>query len=563
MIFLPRKVITQPMIIATKTMRLSSRSNWLKRYFQQRFTIKTGALLIAVLLSQTAYAEEEILTPTGEPFSYAWLKGYAKQLASEPYESYQGELPESLQGLDWDEYQQIQFNNEEALWRDDEKLAYRTELFHLGLYFEQPVQIYELDEGVVRQIDYAPSLFNYGDREIDSDELPKDLGYAGFRMQFSNDWKRDVISFLGASYFRAVGKEMQYGLSARGLAIDTALPEPEEFPMFTHFWLEKPKQGSDTATVYALLDSPSVAGAYRFDIKAGAVLTTKVDTALYPRKAIQRLGVAPLTSMYMIGENNRRANWDWRPEIHDSDGLAMNTGNGEWIWRPLANPRTLRFNSHADNNPKGFGLMQRDRDFDHYQDDGVFYELRPSLWIEPLGDWGKGAVQLVEIPTLDETFDNIVAFWKPEQAVKAGQELLYSYKMYWGTKPPVQNELAHVVDTFTGLGGVIGKKREYYSKRFVIDFKGGALPMLADDAEVTPVITTSSGRVEITSARPQQAIDGYRIMFDVVPPDNSTEAINLRAYLEVNGQPLTETWLYQWSPPEQDKRELHNAGHLK
>ncbi|MTI63895.1 glucan biosynthesis protein [Methylophaga sp.] len=517
---------------------------------------------VFVLFSLRAEAEDQILAPSGEPFSYAWLKGYAKSLAEKPYQDQQNELPESLRGMDWDEYQQIQFNRDSALWREDD-LAFRTELFHLGLYFEKPVQVYELDEGVVTRVEYSPSMFNYGKSDINSEALPADLGFAGFRMQFQNDWKRDFISFLGASYFRAVGKEMQYGLSARGLAIDTALAEAEEFPMFTHFWLQKPQPGSDKVIVYALLDSPSVSGAYRFEIQPGGVLKNRVDAAIYPRTPIERLGIAPLTSMYMIGENSRRANWDWRPEIHDSDGLFMHTGGDEWIWRPLVNPRQLRFNSFSDNNPKGFGLMQRDRDFDHYQDDGVFYNLRPSLWIEPLNDWGKGAVQLAEIPTLDETFDNIVAFWNPAKPVEPGEELLYSYNMYWGSNLPTKAELAKVVDTFTGLGGVIGKKREYYSKRFVIDFAGGRLSMLAEDAEVEAVISSSDGRVEITSARPQNAIEGYRIMFDLVPPENSTQPIDLRAHLVVNGQPLTETWVYQWTPPPQAERKLHNAGHLK
>ncbi|MFW5734770.1 MAG: glucan biosynthesis protein, partial [Oceanidesulfovibrio sp.] len=414
-------------------------------------------------------------------------------------------------------------------------------------------------EGTVVELDYDPAMFEYGSSGVNGGDLPKDLGFAGFRLQYHEDWTRDVVAFLGASYFRAVGGAMQYGMSARGLAIDTALPRPEEFPVFTHFWLRKPAPDSDTATVFALLDSPSATGAYRFHITPGETLTMRVDAAIYPRKAIERLGIAPLTSMYLVGENDRRLGYDWRPEIHDSDGLAMHTGAGEWIWRPLANPRMLRFNAYMDNNPKGFGLFQRDLEFDHYQDDGVFYDRRPSVWVEPSGDWGPGSVQLVEIPTLDETFDNIVAFWNPARAVEPGQELLYGYTLHWGTKPPTPAGLAHAVDTFTGLGGVIGQKRDYYSKRFVVDFAGGGLDRLDPQTKVKPVITASAGRVEITSARPQHAIHGYRAMFDVVPPEGSQESINLRLYLEAEGKPLTETWMYQWTPPPLEERELFNT----
>jgi glucans biosynthesis protein len=522
-------------------------------------------LTVGVLFSVTACAaqpSEPAEPKAGEAFNYAWLKGYARQLATQPYQSHKGELPKSLKSLDWDDYQQIHFNKEKALWTKDDT-EFRTELFHLGLGFDTPIHMNELENGKSTPIPYASSMFEYGQSKVNGKKLPKDLGFAGFRMQFATDWQRDVVAFLGASYFRAVGSEMQYGLSARGLAVDTALPHPEEFPTFTNFWLEKPKPGSDVVTVYALMDSPSVSGAYRFDMSPGEPFKMKVDAAIYPRKAIERLGVAPMTSMFMIGENDRRTGYDWRPEIHDSDGLAMQTGNGEWIWRPLGNPKNLRFNAYSDENPKGFGLLQRDRNFDHYQDDGVFYEKRPSLWIEPIGKWGKGSVQLVEIPTLDETFDNIVAFWNPAKPIKPGQELLYSYNMYWGSHPPVHSPRARVVDTFTGIGGVIGKKRHYYSKRFVVDFAGGSLAMLGKDTKVKAIITTSKGKVEIESARPLHSIDGYRVMFDLVPPDATSNPINMRVYLEANGQPLSETWQYQWNPPAAKDRALHNAGHLK
>lgn len=521
------------------------------------------ALTVSALVSVTACAvtQPTVNPEKGEEFSYAWLKGYAKSLSERPFVSHEGDVPSVLSDLDWDEYQQLHFKRDQSLWQKDDT-AYRATFFHLGQGFITPVHINVVEDGKSTPVDYSSKMFDYGDSHVNGKSLPEDLGFAGFRMQYGTDWERDIVAFLGASYFRAVGAEMQYGLSARGLAIDTAMNKPEEFPVFTNFWFEKPKPNSDEVTIYALLDSDSVTGAYRFDIKAGEPLKMRVDVALYPRKEIERLGVAPLTSMYMIGENDRRTNYDWRPEIHDSDGLEMLTGNGEWIWRPLGNPEQLRFNAYMDNNPKGFGLMQRDRNFDHYLDDGVFYEKRPHLWIEPIGDWGKGSVQLVEIPTLDETFDNIVAYWNPAQEIVPGQELLYSYNMYWGSDAPVKSGKATVQSTYTGIGGVVGKKRDYYSKRFAIDFEGDIFQMLGQKAKVKPVIETSRGRVEITSARPQHHIGGYRAMFDLVP-DDSVEPINIKVHLEANGQPISETWVYQWNPPAPDKRELHNAGHLK
>ena len=480
-----------------------------------------------------------------QPFDYAWLKGHARALAGQPYQSHRGELPASLQQINWDDYQAIRFNAAKALW-SDRATRFQVQLFHLGLFFQTPVRIYEVIGGAAHELAYDPHFFTYTGK-TPLGRLPADLGYAGFRVHFQTNFQRDIVAFLGASYFRAVGTELQYGMSSRGLAIDTGLPRPEEFPQFTAFWLEQPHPDSAKLTVYALLDSPSICGAYMFNIAPGARLVMDVAAALYPRQPIERLGIAPLTSMYQTGENDRRMATDWRPEIHDSDGLAMLTGNGEWIWRPLVNPAGVRVNSYLDESPHGFGLLQRDRNFDHYQDDGVFYERRPSLWVEPQGTWGKGAIQLVELPTLDETSDNIVAFWHPEQKPQPGEEHLVAYRLYWGTTPPVTPPLATVQATRTGIGGIVGQKRPYFSWRFAIDFAGGLLPMLGPEAPIEPVISASHGRVEITSVRPLHTLNGYRAMFDLVPGEH-TEPVDLRLYLRLHDQPLTETWLYQYTP---------------
>ena len=282
-----------------------------------------------------------------------------------------------------------------------------------------------------------------------------------------------------------------------------------------------------------------------------------VDAALYPRCVIERLGIGVCTSMYQCGENDRRMAYDFRPEIHDSDGLSMWTGKGEWIWRPLTNPRELSFNMYVDENPRGFGLIQRDRNFENYQDDGVFYDRRPSLWVEPKSGWGKGSVQLVEIPTLDETFDNIVAFWNPAEKTQAGQERLFSYRLHWGGRPAIAPTSSHVVATRVGLGGVVGQKRKAYSQRFAVDFAGPALTALAQKAKVEVVIQASRGVVEITSARPLESIAGYRAMFDLKPTDESTKPIDIRVYLRSKDGALSETWLYQWSPPPVAERKLY------
>jgi periplasmic glucans biosynthesis protein len=498
--------------------------------------------------------------PRPQRFNYDWLVNHARGLACSDYEAPDRLLPNTLMTLDYDAYQAIRFGAEKALWLR-EGLAFRIEFFHRGPMFKEQVRIHEIIDGQASAIVYDPAMFDFRTVRVDAGDLPRDLGFAGFRVHFHTDWRADVAAFLGASYFRAVGSDYrQYGISARGLAVDTALDKGEEFPRFTDFWLQRPVKDSKQLIVYALLDSPSVTGAYRFDIKPGATLIMDVDAAIYPRKAIERIGIAPLTSMYQHGENDRRMANDWRPEIHDSDGLQLLTGKGEWIWRPLMNPSGIRVNSYLDANPHGFGLLQRDRNFDHYQDDSVFYERRPSLWVEPknrLGQgWGAGAVQLAELPAPDETFDNIVAYWNPAAKPQPGDELLFSYRLYWGSRMPYVPAPAQVVATRTGIGGVIGQQRKYFSYRFAVDFTGGEFARLAKDAQVEPVISASRGEIEIASARPQVEIGGYRAMFDLKPTDGSTEPIDLRLYLRHCGQPLTETWLYQWTPPPLAERKL-------
>jgi len=495
------------------------------------------------------------LTGKPEPFTYASLKGRARAMAVGPYEEHFKPLPAALQHLTWDQWESITFRPDRALWYEDD-LFYRIRFDHLGYTFSKPVRMHIVEKGQAREILFDAGMFDYSRSGLKPEQVPKDLGFSGFNVLFHTDWATDRAVFQGASYFRAVDGDGQYGMSMRGLAIDTGMAQPEEFPDFVEFYLEKPEAKSTLLTVYALLDSPSVAGAYRFVIDVGNTLIMDVDAALYPRREIQRLGVAPGTSMFLVGENDHRVDDDWRPQIHDSDGLQMHTGAGEWIWRPLVNPRALRVNTYVDENPNGFGLMQRERRFSQYQDDGVFYNKRPGCWVQPKAPWGKGGVMLVEIPTADETMDNIVAFWSPEQKPVPGREYLYGYRLFWCRDNPFQSHLAHVRATRDGIGGVVGRKRTYFSWRFVVDFVGGDLQMLGPDAKVTPVISASRGRVEITSARPLLPIKGWRAMFDLVP-DDSDEPIDLRLFLSLDGQALTETWMYQYAPPPAAQRQQY------
>ena len=358
----------------------------------------------------------------------------------------------------------------------------------------------------------------------------------------------ELVSFLGASYFRGLGKGQKYGLSARGLAIDTAVQTGEEFPIFREFWLQRPKRGDKSVTVYALLDSPSVVGAYTFIITPGKRTVMDVDAVLIPRKKINKIGIAPLTSMFLFGENTKNRFDDHRPEVHDSDGLLIWNGNSEVLWRPLDNSKYLRISSFLDNNPKGFGLMQRDRNPEHYLDFEADYELRPSAWVEPKGNWGKGMVQLVEIPSIQEIHDNIVAYWVPDEEVVPGKPLNYSYRLYWSNTIPADTKLAKVTATYTGIGGVSGML-ETNKRKFVVDFdlpgRRKQIRQEIKSGKIVPEVSTTEGKIIGTYLVYNPVTGGATVYADFEPNDKTAE---LRILLKKDGKTISETWSYQWLP---------------
>jgi glucans biosynthesis protein len=481
-----------------------------------------------------------------EPFTFDMLKARAKALAAKPY-GVPPPAPKVVDKVDFDAVQAIKFRADRALWPAGPGPC-PVRLFHVDRFNPLGVRINELADGQARELIYSPDCFDYKNETLAS-TLPPDLGFSGFRVMDGRGKETDWLAFQGASYFRTSGEDNQYGASARGIAINTAMPQPEEFPRFVEFWLEEPKADAASVTIYALLDGPSISGAYRFEAVKGRGAIIDISADLYARADIERVGFAPLTSMFWYGENDRRIATDWRPEIHDSDGLAMWTGSGEHIWRPLINSANVRTNSFSDAAPKGFGLMQRDRDFAEYQDDGAFYNKRPSMWVEPVGDWGEGAVQLVEIPTQDETNDNIVAYWVPKKPVRAGDELAYAYKLYWqndAPNPPVN--IGRVVSTHTGIGGAPGvSHRDDDNKRkFVIDFSGGPLATMEQRFDVKPIITHSRGRVDNAYVVKVVGTDRWRALFDLTT--EGAGPVDLRCYLRLGDETLSETWMYQWLP---------------
>jgi glucans biosynthesis protein len=464
----------------------------------------------------------------------------AQKMAAESFQE-PHQVPDWLTHITYDQWRDIRFRADRALWSDG-RTPFNVQFFHPGLYYNRSVVVNVVDDSGAHPVPFSPNDFDYGRNDFAS-RVPQGLGFAGLRIHTpirTPTYFDEVIVFLGASYFRAVGSNQVFGLSARGLAIDTALPSGEEFPFFKELWVVKPVPWATDIAVYAILDSPSLTGAYRFLVHPGETTQVSVEARLFLRREVRKLGVAPLTSMFFHGESSPRVLDDFRPEVHDSDGLLLNFVNGEWLWRPLSNPRTLQLSSFKMLNPRGFGLIQRDRSFAQYQDLETHAERRPSAWIAPRGDWGTGRVELVEIPSKTDTNDNIVAFWVPEKLPPPGEPIVLAYTIRWFGDDPQRPPGGRVLSTRRDRGN----RADAY--RFVIDFGGGTLEAIPDGTVVHGAVSIASG-TDVGELLDQQVVKnpftgGWRLTFQMQA--KSSDPIELRAYLDQGGKALTETWSY-------------------
>lgn len=511
--------------------------------------LHSSVCLVPMAQAETERAPEAFVHPgaEGAQFDFDTLTEEMRVLSQSdavPAERLSGFFTD----FSYDDYQAVQFNPKRARWAGPEA-GFHLHAFHLGWLYAEPVRIFQLEGGIARPMLFTTDDFLYYGRVKDRVPLHEPLpGVAGFRLNAPlnrADLFDEVIAFLGASYFRAVGRGNSYGLSARGLAINSGLNQPEEFPRFSRFWVEKPVPFAREVTVYAALESASCTGAYRFVIRPGTNTEMDVTARLFFRTEVDQIGIAPLTSMFLFSEKNRAAFDDFRPNVHDSDGLAILRRNGDRIWRPLNNPLRLAESWFVEENPRSFGLMQRDRDFESYQDAVTHYERRPSLLVEPLADWGRGAVRLVEIPSDLEVNDNIAAFWVPEAKPVPGQLVEYVYRLHWGALPvDPAADVAYVKETRAGTGGVSGVENTEGTRKFVIDLAGGLLASLPPDAEVEPIVTISGGRISVQTLSKIEGLNIWRLVIDVLP--DSGETVELVAHVAGYGRKLSEDWLYQW-----------------
>ena len=477
----------------------------------------------------------------------------ARASAKEDYEQDDHGLDSKLKEIDYTTYRSIRFDSEASLWRGEND--YELQFFHPGFLYEYPVTIHTIGaDNTPTRLPFDSAMFKYdGSAQALAGLTDEKSGFAGFRVHYpikNNEYKDEFAVFLGASYFRLVGKNQVYGISARGLAIDTALAKGEEFPHFTEFWVIEPSDGQPI-TIYARLESPSVAGAYKFVIEPGIDTRVKVESWLFAREDVAKLGVAPFTSMFLYGENTQGRIDDYRPEVHDSDGVLMVTHAGEEIWRPLTNPARLQVTSLSDTAPKGFGMLQRDAEWGNYLDAEANYHLRPGLWVTPEAGFDKGRLEVVEIPTKSEIHDNIVAFWTPETPFNAGESLYFSYQLSTVEQNPFVSELASVVRTRQGKAVLPGDefKNDKLSttRQFSVDFTAPQDTSF-DDQAMKLVVQGANG--SISEQRLYAVADGqeWRATFLVKPKEKQT--VDMRAYIEKDGKRISEVWNYVYQPQQ-------------
>ncbi|HEY8580887.1 MAG TPA: glucan biosynthesis protein [Beijerinckiaceae bacterium] len=500
-----------------------------------------GAFALAAA-AQEAKPEAKPATPPR--FDPGQVVDLARQLARQPFRRPASDLPDPVANLNFEQYAAIRRKPESLIW-GGQKSGFALEPTHRGFIFAAPLQINVVEDGVARRLVYDPTEFAFGKSPPVTDK--RDLGFSGFRMlqQQENGPPVEVLLFQGAGYFQTAARGQPFGAAARALAIRPVDPNKgEEFPFFPAVWIERPVLAANSIVIHALLDSESVTGAYRFTIRPGDATIVDTECTLFTRAPIDHYGLAATQGTYLFGPVERRRGDDVRPGVYDVSGLQMLSGKGEWIWRPVANRQTLQLSAFVDENPRGFGLLQRDRDFAHFNDDDNQWQDRPSVWTEPIGDWGPGHVTLLEIPAESQVNQNILSYWRPRAPLAANAEASFAFRQWWCWTPPERP--ASAVAMRSRSGRVPGAPANARRRRFLVEYTGDVLADAARHPEIVANVYTAQGAVSNVRVVLVRESKAARVSFDV---DAGAEPhAELRLLLESAGKPVSETWLYRWTP---------------
>ena len=511
---------------------------------RRNFIKLASTLSLAAAVSRQGWAQAvtgDSQAGEGVPFTEQWLLTQAQNMARAPHELPKLQLPSELNDLNSQQYQDIRFRAENTPWYMED-VPFKPQFFHTGFQYKVPVEINFIEGGVARPFRYSTALFEYGP-QVKAPPADSQSGFAGFRvvgpLNRPGSWD-EFLAFQGASYFRAMATGQVYGALARGISLNTAQPGGEEFPVFRSFWIQKPAPGERQLLVYALLDGPSLTGVYKFRAEPGRFTVLEVECTLFPRKVLTHVGIAPMTSMYFFGSADATRADDYRPNVHSSTGLLLWNGQGQWHWRPLINPERIQYSAFADRSPKGFGLVQREREFASFQDVDARFGDRPSIWVEPLGDWGEGTVDLIELPTRGEIYDNIVAFWRPKSPLAEIASHHFRYRLHWCWEPPVRGTQAYTAQTRVGVAP--GKPD---TRLFVVDFVSESSCNGCNVSPLSADVRPGAGEVRNVQVKQVPATGAQRVTFEFRP--GRTEQTDIRCELKQNGQTISEIWVYRWT----------------
>ena len=483
-----------------------------------------------------AGAEAQTTADAVAPFQASAPLDLARALAKTAFRAPPNDLPEPFAGMSYERYAGINPRPSAALWANDH-LGFVIEPLPRGFIFTSPVLLNVVENGLARQLAFRSDDFEFGG--LKSAASAAALGFSGFRVLAPRNGKLEEIAiFQGASFFRAHAPGQPFGTMARALAVKTGDSRGEEFPLFRAMWIERPQAGANALVVHALVDSESMAGGYRFTLRPGEATLIDVEATLVARVNVDHFGVAAMSAMSLTTPLDKRRPEDVRPMVAEANGLQMRTGAGEWIWRPVSNRATLQFSSFVDDNPKGFGFLVRDRKFEDYQDDEARWQERPSLWVEPLSDFGPGAVALVEIPAEAEWNQNCIAYWRPTGGLPAGKEASFAYRQFWCREPPIKPPQLTVRHARSGK---VGKRR-----RFIVTFAGESLADPAATPDLKPRLSVAPGALVGVRTFVYRDARHLRVAFDVDPGGETFSEIRLT--VEAAGAPVSETWLYRWTP---------------
>jgi glucans biosynthesis protein len=477
-----------------------------------------------------------------QPFSEEALDAYARELAGPNFKAPEKRVDEALANIPWEQYSRaIVYKEDQAIWHKD-GVPFWLEPYHTASsYYTYPVALHSVEAGHAIEIPYSAQAFDFNP-PAKLPASPAQSGFAGFHALAQIDKLgtfRDFLSFIGAANFRAIGSGQVFGVAARALALNTGQPGGEEFPLFKSFWIERPKPADPSLIVHGLLDSPNSVGRFKFTVTPGYDTVIDTEAVIYPRRRIAYAGIAPIASRFFFGPGIPPKRRDYRPRSHDSEALYIVNGAGEQIWRPLLNPDRLQFSVFVDKAPKGFGLIQRERYFASYQDADQQFEKRPSLWIEPLGDWGEGSIDLIELPAPEEINENIVCFWRPKDGLGPGIGHRYRYRMHWCWNPPFENKKAAVAQTRVG-------EAKSGDVQFIVDFFGAEACAGCNGGSLSPAVSASAGEIRNVRLAPAPAAGAVqRLRFDYAP--SGSDPVDLRAELAVNGKPVSDTWIFRWA----------------